>query len=449
MDSRMKLALWALLHDREFVKQHHTLIDVEALPRGALRWLVAQALVVWAEHKSLLTRPVLVLQMEREQPERWGTTDDLIIDLYEEAWRGDYDAGSLGALRSAAAEWFRQQNIGRVVDETAEALEDTDIDAAERALRKASRAAAKPQSSGIELQDMLRARLERPAVPTGFVWFDAHWRGGLHHGQLGIIVAPSNGGKSMFLPYVTAAALRKGKGTAYYTTELSEDTVLKRVVAALSKTPINDLHDPMKMETAYAHVREVLDMTEGSLGDDDTRGAYINVRYRDSGSLTVADIDNDLDEFESQGHHINLVICDGDDLKPKGRTDSLYEMYLDIYASLANLAEHRDIAIWTAAQGTRDSFKRDVLEPHHVGDSMWKIRKADMALAMNMQPKSLDEFGRPIATFSVLKDRHYDTRRKVLSFWTDFGNKQTRGIPAFTFIEEQDEENNQTDKFDG
>lgn len=433
LDRRLQTAVWCLLHDKEFVKRNASLLQPEALPRGALRWIVASAMEEWEQHKSLLMPPNLAVRLEQDSTERWGTTEDLVIDLYAEAWGAwTWDDNNIGSLRATATEWFRQQNTSKVLDEATDALEEGDVAGAEKALRKSAKTIGQSTSEGITLEDALRGRYERPAVSTGFAWFNKHWRGGLHQGQVGIIVAPSNGGKSMFLPYTTAAALKTGKGVAYYTTELSEDTVLKRIVATIAHVPINSLHDPTNMASAYKYTRELLDLREGTGGDEDTKGGWLNVRYRDPGSMTTADIDNDLDEFEAQGHHINLVICDGDDLKPE-RGKELYDQYLDIYSRLSALAASRDIAIWTAAQGTRESFKKEVLEPHHIGDSMWKLRKADMCVAMNMKPDNLTDEGRPIATFSVLKDRFYDTRRDVVDYVTDFGNKNTRGIPSFTW----------------
>lgn len=432
-DRKLQTAIWCLLHDKEFVKRNSALLQPDALPRGALRWIVASALEEWLLHRSLLMPANLAVRLEEETPDRWGTTEDLIVDLYTEAWSAwKWDDNNIASLRSTAADWFRQQNTSKVLDEATDALEEGNVDAAEKALRKSARVIGRATSEGLVLEDALRGRYERPAVSTGFAWFNKHWRGGLHQGQVGIIVAPSNGGKSMFLPYMTGAALRQGKGVVYYTTELSEDTVLKRIVAAVAHVPINSLHDPTNMAAAYKYTREVLDLREGTGGDEDTRGGWLNIRYRDPGSLTCADIEADLDEFEAQGHHINLVILDGDDMKPEHGKE-LYDQYLDIYSRLSALASTRDIAIWTAAQGTRESFKKEVLEPHHVGDSMWKLRKADMCIAMNMKHDNLTEEGRPIATFSVLKDRFYDTRRDVVDYVTDFGNKNTRGIPSFAW----------------
>lgn len=441
-DRKMQAAIWCLLRDKEFVRHNHSIIQPEAIPRGPLRWIIVTALDEWVKHRSILTPITLSIRLGETNLDSWGTSEDEAGDLYSDfytAW--EYDESSIKSLRHIATNWFKQQASGQILDEATEALEDGKVDQAQKVLRRASRALDDPHKPGLRMADLLRLPPERPAVPTGFEWFDRKWRGGLHHGQLGTILAPSNGGKSVYLPAISAAALKANMGVLYYTTELSDVEVLRRIASAIGGESWVALNDPVKLERAVNDIQQIMAMRGQQAADDEAKGAFLEVRYRDAGALTVTDVEGDLDELLEQGHHINMIILDGDDLiDPKQSWDKLYDLFLHVYGQLSQLSVRRDVAIWTAAQGTRDSFKREILEARDIGDSIWKMRKADLFLAVNMLKNNVNEDGKPIATFSVVKDRHYGTRGKVVRYVTEFGDvNTTKAIPRYTWYERPDE----------
>lgn len=441
-DRKMQAALWCVLRDKEFVRHNASLIDPNAIPRGPLRYLVAAAVGEWKATRSMLTPVLVAMKLEQDNMEPWGTTAEEVGDLYADGYTAwELDEAALPALRVVAANWFKQQTSGQILDEATEALEGGNLDAVQRSLRKAGRSLADPHRPGLQLGDMLRLPPERPAIPTGLDWFDRKWKGGIHHGQLATILAPSNGGKSVWLPFIAASALKANRGVLYYTTELSDVEVMRRIASALSGTPWPSLNDPAKLERTVKDITEIMYLRSKQGGEDEARGAFLEVRYRDAGSMSVPDIEGDLEELAEAGHAINMVIMDGDDLiDPKHDYDKQYDLFLHVYTQLSQMTVKRDIGLWTAAQGTRDSFKREILEARDIGDSIWKMRKADLFLAVNMIPKNVDENGKPIATFSIIKDRHYGTRGKVLRYVTEFGDFQTtKGVPRYTWWERPDE----------
>lgn len=440
-DRKLQAALWCLLRDKDFVRHNHTLVNAEAIPRGPLRWIVATSLEEWRKHQSLLVPMTMSIRLSETNLEAWGTSEDEAGDLYADLYTSwEYDPDSIKSLRHIALNWFKQQASGQILDEATEALEGGRVDQAQRALKKASRALADPHRPGLRMADLLRLPPERPSVPTGFEYFDRKWRGGVHHGQLATILAPSNTGKSIFLPYITAAALKGQRGVVYYTTELSDVEVMRRIASAISGKSWVSLNDPIELERIVNDIEQVMFLRGQQAAGEEAQGAFLEVRYRDPGGMSIPEIDADLDELQEQGHHVNLVILDGDDLiDPKNQFEKLYDLFMHVYAQLSQLAVKRDIAIWTAAQGTRQSFKREILDAQDIGDSIWKMRKADLFLAVNMLKNNLAEDGRPVATFSVIKDRHYGTRGKIARYVTEFGNDQTKAIPRYTWWERPDE----------
>jgi len=445
-DRRMQAAAWCVLRDKEFMRRYHKAIKPEAIPRGPLRWILATALEEWDKHKSLLLPPNAAIRLEQAHLERWGTTAEEAGDLYAELYLSwDYDDDNIGALRAIAAEWFKQQFAGQILDEGSELLGEGNIEAAEKALRQAGRSLVDPPKRGLQLADLLRLPPERPAVPTGLEYFDRHWRGGPKHGHLCMVIAPSNAGKSVYLPYITGTAIKANRAVLYYTSELSEATIAKRIASALSGRPWSDLNDWSAVQDVVKAIDERIFLRSSRGDDEGASGAFLEVRYRDATSMTIRDLESEIEDFAEQGIRLNVVVLDGDDLiMADGKHDSLYGAYLETYTRLSELAERKDIVIWTAAQGTRDSFKRAIIEARDVGDSIAKVRKSTLAVGMNMPFKDIDEDGRPIMTFSIIKDRHYDTRGKHVTYTPGFGNDKTPGISRFTPYHRPDTAEKQT-----
>ncbi len=428
IETDMAVALWAMCHSVEFMRQHHDELDPTTVPKGAARYLVAMAIEQWDEHKSLLTPQVMDVVANEEDAQRYGTTLEAAIDVYLEAYqRYDHDAADIRLLLAAAIKWFRSLRLSQQIDEAAEAVESGDLGGAEKALRTGTRF-LKPPERGLQLGDFARvkSRLVTPAIPTGFMKLDRAWLGGLHLGQLGTVIAPWNTGKSMILPWFAAQALKANKRVLYYTTEVDEATIVTRIVSAIVRKPINT----MDVEAAMKGLTSILNQRKSMAGaeEGDAPEPFFEVMYRDALSLSIKDIEDDLDMMDEEGHHIHLIIADNDDLRTDRKFERGYDMYLWIYTELASLAQRRHVAVWTAAQGNKDSATAKVVQGQHLADSVAKIRKADLALGLSNV--GFDDKGLPEMNIHIAKDRYYGTRGANLRVATYFG-QGTNGFAAF------------------
>lgn len=430
------MAAWTIFTDKEFVRNHHHSFEPEDIPRGALRWLVAEAGRVWREEKSLLTPDVVLLRAEVMNFEAWGTSKDEALGIYADivesrTWSDD-DAE---ALRVVARKWLRGLSLSRGIEEAAEALDAGDFDTAERTMSRSKHASA-GFSPGMGWGPKHFPSQTR-AVTTGVRKLDRWWLGGSHLGQLGFVLAPSNTGKSMLLPSFAAAALRRRMNVLYYTTELTEADVFKRVLSAINEEAINDIDDiPDAEARALARVQRSMLSDEGELDAD---VGFFEVRYRDAGSMTAADIAGDLDELRERGITIHLLIIDGDDLTLGGsdkKFEKFYEAYKEVYTQLSALAKTRQVVVWTAAQANKEGYKKAYLQGTHTADSLWKLRSADLALGMNITDETIDDQDRPFMQVSVIKDRYYGTKGRVLRLRPQFGLPGTPGIVGFENADE-------------
>jgi hypothetical protein len=432
-DRAMLMAAWVIFNDRDFMRQHHHAIDPEDVPRGPLRWLFAEAVRLWREEKSLLTPDVFALVYEDADYGLWGTTLEEVRDLYLDVQESrSWNEDDKEALRNVARKWLRGLHLGRRVSEAGSALEIGDYETAERSLRRSS-AAQQEYGPGMGWGPK-RFPPQTRAVPLGVRYFERKWLGGIHLGQLGMVLAPSNTGKSMWLPYFTAQALRARMNVLYYTTELTEADVFKRVLSAILQEPINSIRDIPEAEA------RALTILQRRIAEEPEDREFFEVRFRDPAAISPLDIATDLEVLRDQGVRIHLVICDGDDLAPTvaNRNDRFYEIYKNVYAQLSALAKGQEVAIWTAAQANKDAYKTPYVKPYQVADSLWKLRLVDLAIAINMHRRAVDEQNEPFMPVTVIKDRYYGTRGKGLRVYPLFGVPESPGIVGFE--REQEEE---------
>ncbi len=420
METNMKFTLWVLMHDPEIHRTHD--LDPLDFPEGATRYLVAKAMEVWKGSRSLLTPAILENLLGHEDAAVWGTTKDEIIELYDDLYyRYEETEADIHGKRIIASKYLRTLRSNRSLDEAQEALAIGDLDAAEEALGMAKRAVRKQQGEMVldkESAPVVRVR-QRPAIPTGIRMLDKWWKGGIHLGQMGVVLAPPNIGKSMVLPYYSAQALMASKNVLYYSTELPEYEVYQRTLSAMTQESISRV-DP---EEAVARMQQLHE----NLG-------HLSIRFRDTGTLTTVDIAVDMEEKRKAGVPIHLVILDGDDIGVAGKikNEKLYDMYFYTYGQLAGLVQHEDVAVWTAAQATRTALDSGYVGEKHVADSMWKLRRADMMVALGAGDKFKDKHEVPFMKIFVLKDRYYGTKGRRFGVYPKWGYKDAPGTVGFS-----------------
>jgi KaiC/GvpD/RAD55 family RecA-like ATPase len=189
-------------------------------------------------------------------------------------------------------------------------------------------------------------------------------------GELGVAIAESGGGKSMWLNQVYCHGLRQQLFCGYVTLELPEPLVMARVLADLCDVPIDTI-------------------TESAAWENEERAAALPgigrgyVRYFPGHGTTVEDIIAWVEQTEATaGQQMDLLVIDyADKLTVKG-SDSEYTGQRSVYEHLRTWLVRTQKFCWTASQATRAKQKR--LDMEHVADSMHKVRIADLIATLNV-----------------------------------------------------------------
>ena len=205
----------------------------------------------------------------------------------------------------------------------------------------------------------------RKTVPTGFPLLDSEniLDGGLAHGELGVVMAPTGGGKSFFLVNLGYGALAAGKNVIHYSMELSETHVGNRYDSRITGIPTKELRSRMvEAENELARFM----------------GGQLMIKEYPPKVATINTIKFHIGRLLSNGFEPDLVIIDYGDLMKSRRGYEQKRFELEsVFEDLRALSMEMKLPIWTATQSNRDGFNDEVITIDKVGEAINKAHVVD------------------------------------------------------------------------
>lgn len=204
--------------------------------------------------------------------------------------------------------------------------------------------AGEPKETGHDYLRDIEKRLERDfrAPITAMTDLDKHIGGGLAGGEMGIVLAPPGGGKSMALVKFASSALLAGKKVVYYTLELSEKVVSQRFDACINKLKIKD-------------VWEFPDVVRESASEIYKNGGMLVVKEFATGQASTNTLMSHLRTLEAnEGFFPDIIFIDyADIMKPLTVFSEKRHSLTSIYEGIRGIAVELGIPAWTASQTNR------------------------------------------------------------------------------------------------
>lgn len=238
---------------------------------------------------------------------------------------------------------------------------------------------------------------QKNRITTGFGKLDRPLEGGLSRKEIGLIVAASGRGKSLFLTRMAMIGAIKGLNVAYITLEMAEDSVAARVDTMLTKMPFasikNDKDEYLRrIQASKAYIK----------GD-------IHIKQFPATQATVGTIRAYLSQLQGKTEKkVDLLIVDYLELlRPSVDGMAEYAAQQRITQELRGIAIEQNVLVWTATQGNRDSLKVPFITESELADSFGKIREVDYAYSINQTDTEKDE-GK--ARLYVIKSRNSVSR---------------------------------------
>jgi len=209
---------------------------------------------------------------------------------------------------------------------------------------------------------------KRDPIPTGWNALDSSevLDGGLAPGELGMVMAPTGGGKSFFLVNIGYGALAAGKNVVHYSFELSEKNIGHRYDARITGIPVKEL---------YSRVDEweerLTKFTSNNMGK-------LVIKEYPTKSATVNTLKFHIGRLRADGFEPDLVIVDYLDLMKSRRGYEQKRFELEaITEDIRSFCMESQLPIWTATQTNREGFNDDIITMDKIGEAISKAQVVD------------------------------------------------------------------------
>jgi replicative DNA helicase len=274
-------------------------------------------------------------------------------------------------VKDIALNFCRKQSLKKGLIDAVDNWEKGDYENIAQIISEALKV-GEPKSSGHNyLKDVEKRLIKKFRLPVpAMKGLDSKIGGGLAGGELGVILSPTGGGKSMMLVKFTCEALYAGKTVVYYSFELQESVIGNRIDSCLTGIPLKDvLEFPDKIREVALEIRD--------------KGANLIIKEFPTGSASVNSLKSHLKVLEREGIIPDLIVIDYADIMKA--TSSFTEKRFaltSIYEGLRGMAMEMNIPVWTACQAGRTAINKDAFSLDSISESLGKAQTADVILGI-------------------------------------------------------------------
>lgn len=347
-------------HVKKFVESHNVVPDYETL-----EWIVKEKEPEGIERERMLGLVGLIKKSE-------------IRDI--------------SYVQEYALNFCRKQALRKGLMEASRQWGNGDYDNIAKIINDALRV-GEPRNIGHDYIKDVEKRMQRQfRVPVpAMKGVDAKIGGGLAGGELGVLLSPTGGGKSMFLVKFACTALECGKKVVYYTFELNENVIGNRFDSCLNQIMLRDVLDyPDAIKEKLSHIKGL--------------GGGLIIKEFPTGTASVNSLKAHLKALERDNFIPDILFIDyADIMKPTSSFAERRFALTSIYESLRGMAMEMNIPIWTASQASREAINSDKFDLKSISESLGKAQTADIILGVGRTDESKAQ---KLATMMVLKNRN-------------------------------------------
>lgn len=295
-------------------------------------------------------------------------------------------------VKDIALNFCRKQSLKKGLIDAVDNWEKGDYENIAQIISEALKV-GEPKSSGHNyLKDVEKRLVKKHRTPIPAMrGLDSKIGGGLAGGELGIILSPTGGGKSMMLVKFTCTAMEAGKTVVYYSFELQESVIGNRIDSCLTGIPLKDvLEFPDRIREVATEIAE--------------KGGSLIIKEFPTGSASLNTLKSHLKVLEREGIIPDLIIIDYADIMKAVSSFSEKRFALtSIYEGLRGMAMEMNIPIWTASQAGRAAINKDAFSLDTISESLGKAQTADVILGIARpdEDKALKK-----ANMMILKNRN-------------------------------------------
>lgn len=365
--------LFCLLTDYQFLTQNREILIAEFFDNNAFKWLAEHLISYYDEYKDCITPSVLEALMQNE-------TDDFIADLKYKIKDilSQENSKDLPWAKNQFQTFAKNQVIRAALIESVDDLEEENYDSIKKRMDNALKAGINVDL-GLELDEVdpahIMEMIKRDTLPYSDPTLNVYTNGGIGIGELHVVLAPSNVGKSWMLANFGSFLYRKGNFIMHYTLEMSAQSTSQRYMSCVTNIPY------VEMEQRSEEVNRL--WTE-YIEEARANGGKLLIKQFPTYGATITDIKNHLNKVIEKTKRVPDLICIdyGDLIKPiRERSESRYEIG-EIFAELRGMAIEYNTRCLTLTQSNRSGAISNIVTEYHMGKDWDKVTISDFILTM-------------------------------------------------------------------
>ena len=355
--------LQAALIDREFFEKSFEVLKEEYFASEAHKTVWLEIRKLFNKYNAPPTYDTLKTEISQyPDGELKESTINVLLDIETKVNRQEIEYA-----KDKSLEFCKNQSMKGAILQSVDLLKEGKFEEIQKTIEDSLKISTE-QDMGHDYFDSFMSRQQvhaRACIPTGFPLLDQNnvLDGGLANGELGVVMAPTGGGKSFFLVNLGYGALAAGKNVIHYSFELSETHVGNRYDSRITGIPTKELRGRMVE-------------AENELTRFD--GGQLFIKEYPPKVATINTIKFHMGRLLSSGFSPDLIIIDyGDLMKSRRGYDQKRFELESIFEDLRALAMEMKLPIWTATQSNRDGFNDDVITIDKVGEAINKAMVVD------------------------------------------------------------------------
>jgi len=337
-DKFQKKLIKVIIEDDQFAKEIIDMLNEEYF-EGILPVTIINYILNYYEKYSSIPNYETLTDVINSKESDDNTKNHLIEFL---KLTQDYKLADKQFVKDYTKNFCKKQSLKRGLEDAAKAWEKEDYESIHKIIMDSMKAGDHKEIGHDYTKDVEKRLLKSVRNPVPILdGIDHRIGGGLAAGELGVILSPTGGGKSMMLVRFACTALMHGKTVVYYSMELFETVVANRFDSCLTGH---------KLTTILNYPNVIREKTK----EIEDLGGKLIVREFGTGTASVNSLRAHIKQLERDGIIPDVIFVDyADIMKATSNFQEKRFALTSIYESLRALAMELALPIWTASQAGR------------------------------------------------------------------------------------------------
>ncbi len=292
-------------------------------------------------------------------------------------------------IRNSVREFCREQAMKDALLKSVEDIQQGKFDDVVRRVQEAQSVGAEMNGRGIYLladaDDRKTVDEVREIIPSGYRWMDEPTRGGLARGELLIIMAPPNTGKTTSLINLGVGVMKNRHKVAHFTCEMQKGIVRAKYDQCLLKKTDAQLGNLDVV--GQQKIAEWMKKLKGNLHSD------VYIQDFPPNRLTIDGLRAQVLLMKTRDGFVpDYIIVDYMDIM--AMPTHIKETHLQLAwlgVELRALASELGVGLATATQTNRGGSTKETAMQDDISGDFTKVATSDFLVSMNQTPKEVEE----------------------------------------------------------